>query len=555
MRIINQEKAQAVLAAMAAPEETEAPAVIEETVREEQSVIINRDGQHILLVGSDLLGPKEVEIIATMLNYPGIMDDRAIRSVVISDEAMLGPNDKAATGLASFPCQAVALSLPNIWERTLGEVLEDGTCGLLPTWQYEIMVTLGHEITHVQFGGDISEDDADHSGQVLMWDLAKKFDIEPGDWLEMPYFSARVKELLYGLKAEQGEWADKQRFMLENRLMFWQERTEKYKEVKGHTFKFIAQLNAGDDPDAGEDEDWHQSPVPGPSLDQLLHSLNPREPIPDTPDVVTMGGGDPDLDFDAGIESEMAAAVAAYKMEQGMPAPAGPMAVGTPAPQTPVQQAAVPQTPAFTPTQAPSQQFQPTGGVGQLPNMGGTACIGIPAEQAAPIIDGIYAKIYNHLFGTCERTINKNYGFEHPERVYTPIALTPEERKVLVSFKTHVDGDANTSQEIDVMVDDTTLGIQGLISKQAKIPMYRLVFQCDAINQHGYLQRVLVKRSVVPQNVNKMNKDGSGLSQYAINARAGSCIMYVFEDEQSLKVPGKDIRYRNIDGNIWKPGA
>ena len=553
MTFINNEAAEALAAAQeitkegAAPEKDKAKAVLQE-----KSIAVSLAGEMglCLVTGVQYLGHKEIEHLAMVVNHEGALVDRAVRSILFTEEELY-IEDKAVVGLTSYPCQAVAMSLTHLWERVLRECREEDNVSLLAAWHYELLTIMGHELVHIQFEDNLDEETADFAGRTILWDLAKKYDMEPDAWLSIPFLAEKIQELLFGKEGEQGEWADKQRYMLENGLTYFRELSDEWKELKVPTFKTFCQINSAD----RDDEKWENSPVPGDAWSKLIREIDPPVKL----EVPPTSAGNPEWDalqteeYDE-YEGIMRAAAEWEVSQQNLIRSQRDLAYTLPVEVGAQPQLAntinvpnVPSTPAiqtgeFVPASVPTTQVPQDAGVGTLPDMGDTAPIGILAEVAKPIIEGLYAKMYNHIYANCGRMLNSDVGFSKPEAVYQTIELTPEERKVIAAFTTNAMDDPS-GQEQTVMMDNSVPGLKGMVSKNIKIPGYKVVFQCDMANPTtGQLQKVFIRRWCCPQNVNTSSRS-------AAKCKTGEAsIMYAYEDTPSLKVDNNNIRYRIYNG-------
>lgn len=147
--------------------------------------------------------------------------------------------------------------------------------------------------------------------------------------------------------------------------------------------------------------------------------------------------------------------------------------------------------------------------------------VNLPIEEIKAIIKEVTMRLYNHVFTKCGfNPFNPQApgGFENGGAIYDPVSIAdiPNANKVFVAMD--ITDRAGTKQN-DVPI---TGHISGQVFKNSQIPGYWVW-----VNVNGYK----VKRSIVPQNMNKMKEDGSGLKQYAIYARQGWCVMWVIQDK------------------------
>jgi hypothetical protein len=157
------------------------------------------------------------------------------------------------------------------------------------------------------------------------------------------------------------------------------------------------------------------------------------------------------------------------------------------------------------------------------------------------VIQGIYAKIYDHIFGYCGAYAG---GFTHPSKVYElQIQLDEREAEAIVKMDCL---DANgrwmanfpTKYEHEGQVKARILGAT---TKTTKMPYYKLY-----INANG---RELC-RFIIPQNPQKRSANGQ-FSKPALAAQSGSRILYIMEgNDQIVQAGGKKVLCKIVDGSM-----
>lgn len=154
---------------------------------------------------------------------------------------------------------------------------------------------------------------------------------------------------------------------------------------------------------------------------------------------------------------------------------------------------------------------------------------GYDKATTSAIANGIFNKIYNHIFcGPSARTLNSDISFEDPKEIVTvPIPLTEAEKTVLVSARGFNKWGHFSPQ---VTPDD---GLRGSLTIDKRLPQYQF-----CLNDNGHK----VMRKLIPQNPAKRNPDGQ-YSKPAMEARGGTCIMYIFEDDQKVLQANPGSRY------------
>jgi hypothetical protein len=139
-------------------------------------------------------------------------------------------------------------------------------------------------------------------------------------------------------------------------------------------------------------------------------------------------------------------------------------------------------------------------------------------EQAKALMFNVFAKCYNHIFGTCGPNAQ---GFSTPKNVHTQaVTLTAEEMLYVKAV------DCLDANERWCPRKPTTDGeIRGLIMKNTRTPYYKLY-----IEYAGHK----VTRVLLPQNPQKQTN--GQYSKPALEAQAGHAIMYIKDGDSNAWV-------------------
>lgn len=509
---------------------------------------------------------------------------------------------------------SIAVNLDRIFEIACEEAGENTGESLWACYWRQFILCLLHEIHHLNFlrgvdlhdAGLVKEEEelAEEWSISALFELAKNVDIEPGNYREFPHFAAdAIRAIEEGAEQEEGdaELAKEQKWMLENNIMHHLAADGEHPEMTTHTFKQFCQIMAND----LDGEDWKKNTILSGVEEESLESkiraidstLSPAttDPTPTASptaiaDEVAAGmganipaGPGPSINFasmedmeipepDGIDEGDPNMAMMGMMMggnygpplheaveDPSFPGPAyqpnpqpTPQPVSTPTNTTfPVSGQPAPQAPAA----APSNANFPVGGGSPAPQpaapQGGFAVAdqtspvvdvypktGLSPQQTGEIVMGVYNKCYNHIFTHCGRKLNSDVGFDAPQMVnQMTIELTEQEKAVVVKMDCLDENDRWCPNM------PTVNGLRGSIMKNTKLPCYKLY-----INEDGQ-EKV---RLLLPQNPAKPGSY-NGYSKPALQARGGSCIMYVMNgNDAEANATGKKFLLKCIDGT-WQP--
>lgn len=409
----------------------------------------------------------------------------------------------------------------------------------------------------------IEEEDANKYARESLFKLAQQFEIEPEFCQEM--VAAINKELEEEFESietdpepnpDMVKWAEAQTFMIERGGVFYApgDPSKAEEDIHMMTFKEFLHMCSGA-PES--DSAWNMEPK---SVVLELRQKPWNATAADQVEQNKTGGSDnthanynaeadydPEYDEDfeypngfQGVGQFQAAPQQPAQQQYQQPAPAQPQYPQYPQYQQPVQQQApvqqqyaqYQQTPQYqAPTQQPVQQqypqyqppaqyqapAQPTAN-DQAAVVGGMAYPPLQIDNAAvkTIVYGLFKKLNAHIFAGCNfNPSNHSLPFEAASNITMPLPLTKEEM-MFVKEMTIREGD---TKRAGVKCEGNIIGT--FIDKAKKLPGYEFVIQSPEGHQ--------LVRKLIPQNPNKPNKDGSGLSVTAQEARNGNHILWLLD--------------------------
>lgn len=479
----------------------------------------------ICVYGHDNLSKRDVELLALCLdpsNWPGIENTTTTHGVrIVRFMADGRPVSKEGKPIFANSCPelgGITINLSHCFIAAVTDCLEDPEISLWAKFNQHLMQSYLHEINHIrgrqteedrqvveEMGKGEEEELSEKFSFYTLLHMAKNTHIEPNSYLESPFFVKSLNKLF--TKGNNDSWCDNQRHMLENNLYYHLAGTDETNTLEVHTFKTYIQLLDGEGADS---EDWEKDPTHS-DLSTIV-TLSPMAPTPQAA-VASVNPAMDDL-FDGPEEVDIPHAQPYDGVNHYPPAAA-------PVQPAPVVNQAPPAVAPETHMATPPAALSPTG---------------LDEITTGAIIQGVYNKVYQHIFGNCGQLLHNDLGFSNPEAATSmPIALTPQEQQVV--FKCDCQSPMGQYQP----GSSTEQGLRGYISK-SKLPMYKLY-----LNVGG--QEVV--RVLIPQNPAKQGADGQ-YSNPALQARGGSQILYVMEgNDQKAATNGKFIM-KFVDGQMIK---
>lgn len=518
-------------------------------------VFINTVHGAVAVYGHEMIAKKDLIILASCLTLEefGIDEgDHGVRVVVFRDDNR--PVDENGPLMAACvpDAGAIVMNLLQIFTTAVEEAMDDPETAIRACYHRNLVLNYLHEIHHMEMlhkTGMPTDDErkkelesmAEEWALGKMFEMAKTIDIEPAHHAESSFLSSNLMPLLV---ENDDAWATDQRHMLENNIMYHLAEKDSTPELTFMSFKGVCHLMSGDDPD---DKAWTDDTITGAveqsELSNIIKGIDVDAQAPvDLP--VTTGTPSPFVDDtpaadaeavqipDPGVVTVSDPNLMGFGDEQDYDEPADAM---QPAPTAAAPIVAAPSNAAFpvanAPAAAPVAPVAPVAHVATqtTPVQAALPQTGYTPEQTRDIVFSVMNKIYSHIFTNCGRLLNSDMAFSNHDAVMTmPLTLTAEEQAVVYKCDCL---DDNGRWCPGMM---TSSGLRGYLSK-GKLPFYKLY-----INNGGFE----AIRLMMPQNPAKKGQDGQ-YSKPALQARGGSCIMYV-KDVQADK-----FAFKCIDG-AWQ---
>jgi len=482
----------------------------------------------VVVYDNGLLSGKEIETLAHCFNLPEWDDiDHGVRVVNFMTNGYPQKDGEQLMANCSPDVMAISINLPYCFEIAVKRSKREPERSVFAEYHQQLILCYLHEMCHLsprvvgesrkQMDNTPVEEEEEAANEFALeqaYKLAKLFDIEQDHWSKSPFFCKKFNELLDCKVVEENTvWLNKQRHMVENGITFLIESETGHPTHQINTFKEYMHLQSEDDLD---DPSWKHKTILNagePSyLEGLIRKMDPttvekveREPL-------TTGGLDTEYGYDDMEEPEESY----YSGDQNV----------------------VDSAPVFTPTPAPAQTapittptydaFPVAGNITQPPAEPVVGAEvkhfddhGFDNARIGRILHGLYMKAYNHIFTECGRILNEDMGFRNPEGVCEKaIPLTEEEMLVVPTAESL---DVNGRYSSNASTADGKL--RGIIMKNTKLPAYKL-----HLNINGEKE----VRLLLPQNPGKRNNAGE-YTPRALQARSGSCIMYVIKELENRK--------------------
>jgi len=531
----------------------EAETALKELVAE-IPMAIHTPGATVVVYGHELVSKKDIEILAQCLLLDHIDKDHGVRIIRFRDDNYpLGKDGKPILANCDPDLGGISVNVLQHVTKAIDLAMDEPERSIHACYHQMMIQSYLHEIVHLairtnpedrKFADSQDRAEEEESAEkhclLSLFELGKTVDIEPSHHAESPVLAEQLLSLL----ADEGEdaWADKQRAMLENRIYYHLEGEEgKRVELIFNSFKGYIQLMSGDDPD---DPTWNTETILGAGavseLSKAIKGLadNYSPEVADTAATETVVEETvkpvkPEEVADGMSEMTPEALEALEMSEAEMAGDPNMVVVGNEygeldeAPDAiAVNSAGVATIGPATPDVAEADQVQP--GVKVYPTTG------LTPEQTRAVIHGVYGKIFNHIFTQCGRQLNSDIGFTNPEAVAIAIPLTEQEKAVVVKMDC-LDANGRWCPNMP-----TVEGLRGSITKNTKLPTYKLY-----LNINGFE----TVRMLIPQNPAKRNSDGF-YTKTALQARGGSCIVWVMEANDAIAAAGKKFLLKLVDGQF-----
>ena len=499
-------------------------------------IFIRTAHNSVAVFGHEHVSKKELIILAHCLNIVDFdaYNPHGVKSVVFRVDNR--PKDRFAE------CEPNSGSITVNLMKTFSSAMEtafdrEEGVSVQAIYHRNMIMNFLHEIHHINFmrlecelntaqTQEAEELAADWSIEKLMY-LNDRVNLEPGPYTENPFLSRQIDEML---RANNDEFGAKQRCLLANETMVEFEETETTRATTFNFREYVYVLYT-------ETDFEHKAAINGddPILANILTINNnttalissPTEAVKEAKRALTKEEVGMAYGFIPAMHGFPAEAPAVGGLHKEVFDPADydlDMSdvvddldgIEPPDNYEEINPGYDDETPEMSrPMPPPTPQPAVQQVVKQVPHNNHTM------KTAGPIIQGVYRKIFTHVFMACRPLLNSDLGFEYPEGVTIPIMLTQPELDVVVGC----DGIDEQGRWHSNM--STLNGLRGNITKNQKLPQYTLY-----INVGGEL----MKRVLIPQNVNSRYPNGQ-FKPVALAARGGDRIMWIMEgDDSKVKV-------------------
>jgi len=500
-----------------------------ETAKKEQSFVrneftsINSTWGPVIVSGAELVSAKTIEVLEKCLNLPEFSESEEYHGVkmVIFKTSSIGFEGEPVMATSTPDGGLIVISLTNTIAQAVKDVINTPTLSIVGMFHLNMVLNMLHEIHHMSLTWKTGvpkskillkelEELAEEWSKDKVLELVQTNNIEPG----VP--SATLTKCLLNIvdvKSE-GKITEVQKELISNNIMF-QRKTRKG-EISLMSFKKMVGLLFEQDM---ESDEWKAEPITitetkttdttglclaiktngekctNKAKESGYCGIHAKKTIdtPPLPQQTTTTTEEPSTEAEA---EAMEASMEAYREETIIDTP-------------PTQQTTTSWTP---PGGTIAQQETPT-----APPV--TSTTTSPNKNTKALIHSVYNKIYNHIFSACQ-PVNGTDGFLNPEGVSQAIQLTAEEQTIV----TEVDCLAQNGKWCPRV--STNAGLRGLISKDIKLPMYKLYIKIENIEYC---------RILMPQNPNKVSAKTGQLTYSAIQAQNGAKIMYVMQGDRTIK--------------------
>ena len=480
-------------------------------------------------------------------------------------------DDSSVMAMLYTDTMTVIFNLEHHWSESLKIAMEDETncLSLRCLLWYNCILSIFHEIHHAKtimaaenkhaiVWDDAKEVEATKYAIKQVEALAKLLPIEMPTNEEDPFFGGRFAEFRKFLDECDAPWADFQKRLYDSNIPC-SDTTATDERIDVYTFKEWLRM-ACDTPAERDDPAWGNKASmiftdkakelgAGPQVNTLAAEPAASQAIIDVAHTDVFDPNDGLID-DGGYDDEMPD-WANSESDEGYHATAAAQVEIPPTPQTFVSPRveapawvspnplagrefiATKKRPAFVNPVAAAMvkgdiiptDGQPAASSGgwRLATAQPCAPLDIPIDEAIAIAKTVYMRLYMHIFSKCgfcswaeEKSTFKNAG-----AVYDGVFIgdIPNVNKVFLSMEvTDREGGKAVTEPI-------TTHIRGQVFKNSFIPGYWL-------NTNG--GGMIRKRSIVPQNPNKLKTDGSGnLSPMAIKVRnePGLAVMWIISEK------------------------
>lgn len=519
-------------------------------------------------IGSDLVPDKLLGILSNVFNET----PAAVWTTVFSPTVEKNEKGEILFSQFFYGGRTIEINMSQHFSNMVDRVSSDD-CNMSPVafiW-YNLLVSCFHELWHgIKYLDDsIKQYDLPEKEQLERCDsaqewamktihtLAKTVDIEPPPLEEWDDMGKKIAEFTHDClevasteTEEEAPWAHLQQTLAEANALY----VSNDKEITILTMREYCRLQLNDGDDAWEIE-LVTAIVPIVEEEQSLPDApaNKTAALPATPrpsdlpadsyldDMPEFGDYEGDYNGDTEILPHTSPAAETAKSVTGLSAP-GPD--GPTAPLTNTTRAGVVDEPLV----APSMVNRVETGANDvnavnIPNMTASSH-GLSQEDITRCSYYVYMRLAGHMMRKCQFQPGADLDYANPFGVMDGVYIGDIPNAELIFDNMDcLDADGNMLQGVKIFEFDLRLPnrppgfITGKTFLKNTLPGY-----CIYLN----VGNKLIKRTILPQNCNKMKADGTALSGWAQKAKNGHFIVLVYRDitaqERTANIPGMTIK-------------
>jgi hypothetical protein len=517
-------------------------------VKEVPMLLDGRDAT-VAVIGSDLISREVLLVVGEIVDHQSWEKDPGIRSIVFRDDGFpVRQSDPAELllGVADPDAKAIVINLQRCFEEAVRVTKETVEASVYSAYLFNVWATVAHEAYHLHLRATpdertellgqseaerkLEDSNADRFALELIYGIAEEVRIEPGEWVNEPYFAKAIDAEFASTAAEDEHWVKAQKHLLDDRLFFLGSDTENPLPI--HTMKHYVMYHnepKSKTPDADFLAKWDRTdePICDRIIDLTLRAeeINPKpvntntntEPI----DVAfaVVNSDEPEFDDDTFEDAEYSGfpEVTPATGSTGIPEASGFGGTGA----------------ATAMASQPAPQYQPTPPV--APQVQPEATLPVTSmsnQQLTQVISGLYVKLHNHIFAYCG--FRQGGEFMAGDKIMEiPVQLTPQEREVVIGYNCK---DMQGRWCPGCSTSDGLL--RGYTrSRQPKLPMFEVF-----LNFNG----VQVQRRIMPQNPTTNSRTAEA-------ARNGSRITWIMEaDNTKINGPKDLYKGRVVDNGGYQ---
>ncbi|MCK4787784.1 MAG: hypothetical protein KAV87_28780 [Desulfobacteraceae bacterium] len=526
-------------------------------------------------IGGNLVPDKLLGILSKVFNE--IPD--AVWTTVFSPT--MGPNDKkeAMFSVFYYSGKTIEVNVAHHFSNMVDRVSSDD-CNMSPTafiW-YNLLVSCFHELWHgaqyledgiKQYDLPVTEQEA-HCNSAQEWamntihTLAKTVDIEPPTLEEWGDLGEKIAEFTHDClevasqeTEEEAPWAHLQQTLAEANAIY----VSNDKEITILTMREYCRLQLNDGDDAWEIE-LVTAIVPIIEEEQALPDapVNKTAALPATPGPTDLSADChlddmPEFeDYESAYESDTeilpntspAAAAAKSVMNLSAPGPDGPGA-----PITNITGVGALDEPLVAPSMINRVETSANDvNAVNMPNMTASSH-GLSQEDITRCSYYVYMRLAGHMMRKCQFQPGGDVDYANPFGVMDGVYIGDIPNAELVFDNMDcLAADGDMLHVVKIFEFDSRLPnrqpgfITGKTFLKNTLPGY-----CIYLN----VGNKLIKRTILPQNCNKMNGDGTALSGWAQKAKRGHFIVLVYRDitaqEKAANTPGITVKIEAEPGS------